>query len=253
MFKNAIVKKPCAEFIKGITTANLGVPLYSKAIEQHNNYIEILGKCGLNVTILEADSSYPDSVFVEDTALCTPNCVIITNPGAISRNGEIISMKNALEKFYENIEAIISPGTLDAGDVMMVGNHFYIGISERTNENGAGQLIKILRKFGMDGTKLFLKDVLHLKTGVSYLENNNLLISGEFLENNLFDKFNKIVVNENESYAANSLWINGKVLVPKGFIETKAKIEENGYDVIEVDVSEFQKLDGGLSCLSLRF
>jgi dimethylargininase len=95
--------------------------------------------------------------------------------------------------------------------------------------------------------------MLHLKTGLSYLENNNLLVSGEFINNSAFDNFSRIIVDEKESYSANSLWVNGKVIVPKGFSFTKAKIECSGYPTIEVDVSEFQKLDGGLSCLSLRF
>jgi dimethylargininase len=95
--------------------------------------------------------------------------------------------------------------------------------------------------------------MLHLKTGVSYLENNNLLISGEFINNPQFDRFHKILVGKNEGYAANSLWMNGTVLVPEGFPETKKNIENAGYSTITLDVSEFQKLDGGLSCLSLRF
>jgi len=142
---------------------------------------------------------------------------------------------------------------LDAGDVMMVNNHFYIGISERTNHAGAEQLISILQKYNMSGSKVPLKEMLHLKTGLSYLEQNTLLITGEFLQNSEFEKYSKIIVDEKELYAANSLWINGTVLVPKGFDKTKNKIEQAGYKTIEVDVSEFQKLDGGLSCLSLRF
>ena len=94
---------------------------------------------------------------------------------------------------------------------------------------------------------------LHLKSGVSYLENNNLLVTTSFMDKPEFQKFYQIIVDEDESYAANSLWINGNVLVPKGFLKTKQKIEAAGYKTIEVDVSEFRKLDGGLSCLSLRF
>jgi len=98
-----------------------------------------------------------------------------------------------------------------------------------------------------------LKDVLHLKTGLAYLENNNLVICSEFLSNQEFKKFNLIKIPEEESYAANCVWINGKVLIPKGYPKTKQNILNSGYTLIEVDVSEFQKIDGGLSCLSLRF
>ena len=105
----------------------------------------------------------------------------------------------------------------------------------------------------MTGSTVTLEKVLHLKSGVSYLENNNLLVTGEFVTNPEFQKFNLIIVDQEENYAANSLWINGNVLVPQGFPKTKKKIEQLGYNTIEVDVSEFRKLDGGLSCLSLRF
>ena len=239
--------------VKGLTTANLGIPYHRIALVQHGLYVKILEKCGLQVRVLDPDNRYPDSTFVEDVALCTSKCAIITNPGALSRKGETTEMKQIMKEFYHDIEEIKSPGTLDAGDVMMVGTHSYIGISERTNHEGADQLCEILQGYQMTGSKIPLMNFLHLKTGISYLEQNNLLINEEFINNPEFDRFNRIVVGKNEEYAANSLWINGKVLVPKGFPETKKKLEKAGYITITVDVSEFQKLDGGLSCLSLRF
>ncbi len=253
IFRNAIVRKPCAEMVEGITSAKLGKPDYKKALEQHINYTRVLADCGLNVTVLPPDNRFPDSCFIEDVSLCTPNCAIITNPGAESRNGEKLAMRPILQEFYKNMGEIKYPGTLDAGDVMMVGNHYYIGISDRTNQVGADQLIAILQKYELTGSAVPLKTMLHLKTGLSYLEENNLLITGEFTEMPEFEKYNRIFVDTKEAYAANSLWINGHILVPKGFPDTLSKIEKAGYHVIEVDVSEFQKLDGGLSCLSLRF
>ncbi|KRQ86531.1 N(G),N(G)-dimethylarginine dimethylaminohydrolase [Caloramator mitchellensis] len=253
MFKNAIVKKPGESMIYGITTANLGQPVYELAIKQHKNYVDTLKKCGLEVEVLEADENYPDSCFIEDVALLTKRCAIITNPGAESRKGEIKSIPDVLKKYYENIEYIKSPGTIEAGDIMMVGDTFYIGLSNRTNLDGANQMKEILRKYGYDAVFVPLKEVLHLKTGVSYLENNNLLVSGEFIESPLFEGFNKIIVPQDEAYAANCIWVNGHVLVPEGFSKTKEVIENLGYIVEVVDVSEFRKLDGGLSCLSLRF
>ena len=253
MFTQAIVRTPCKNIIKGLTTADLGSPNYPLALSQHQKYIEALKQCGLKVTILEADENYPDSTFVEDTALLTPYCAIITNPGAQTRKGEVNEMNDVVKRFYSDIEYIIAPGTLEAGDVMMAGSHYYIGISERTNKHGAEQLINILNKYGMTGSTVTLKNVLHLKSGVSYLENDILLAAGEFLTKTEFQKYNLVRIDDDERYAANSLWINDKVLVPKGFPKTKKKIEKLGYKTIEVDVSEFQKLDGGLSCLSLRF
>ncbi len=253
MYSKAIVRTPCRNIIYGLTSANLGFPEYSVALHQHHEYIEALIECGLDVTVLKADENYPDSVFVEDTALLTPQCAIITNPGAHSRKGETLEMSKTLSRFYSTVETIEDRGTLDAGDVMMVGEHFYIGLSERTNENGANQLISILNRYGMTASTITLEKSLHLKTGVSYLENNNLLATGEFLSKSEFQHFNIIEIDDDECYAANCVWINDKVLVPKGFSKTKRKIEKFDYTTITVDVSEFQKLDGGLSCLSLRF
>lgn len=253
MFKHAIVRKPCADMVKGITSAKLGKPDFEKAILQHNSYVNALKSCGLNVKILEGNNKFPDSTFIEDVAICTKEFAVISNPGALSRRDEKDGMKTILEEYYKNIFEILFPGTLDGGDVMMVGNHYYIGISDRTNQEGANQLIQILKKNNLSGSVIPLKTMLHLKTGLSYIENNNLLVYGEFVNMPEFNKYDRIIIDANEAYAANSLWINNKVLVPKGFPKTKKKIEKAGYITIEVDTSEFRKLDGGLSCLSLRF
>jgi dimethylargininase len=253
MFTKAIVKRPCKNFIHGLTSAELGRPEYCKALEQHNNYIKALEDCGLEVLVLEADENYPDSVFVEDVALLTAKCAIITNPGAVSRKGEIMEMEYVLSKYFRNIEKIQIPGTVEAGDIMMVEDHFYIGLSQRTNEEGASQMIDSLVKYGFTGSTVKLNEMLHLKTGLSYLENKNMLVAGEFVKHPEFHKFNRMLIDQNETYAANSLWISNKVLVPAGNPKTKAMIEKAGYEVLFVDVSEFRKLDGGLSCLSLRF
>ncbi len=239
--------------VNGLTTANLGPPDYEKALLQHADYIKALEECGLEVVVLPPDERYPDSTFVEDVALLTKNCAIITNPGAPSRRGETADIKRVLMDFYSNIEEVQEPGTVEAGDIMMVGSHFYIGLSERTNEDGARQVIAYLEKYGLSGSVVRLEKMLHLKTGVAYLENNNLLACGEFLTKEEFQRFNILEVDEDESYAANCIWVNDVVLVPKGYPKTKRTIEKAGYAVREVDVSEFRKLDGGLSCLSLRF
>lgn len=253
MFRNAIVRTPSESIINGLSTSGLGKPVYSMALEQHGKHTETLRSIGLNVRVLPAQESFPDSTFIEDVALCTPHCAIITRPGAESRRGETEGMKEVLLDYYSAIEEIVFPGTLEAGDVMMVGKHFFIGISNRTNIAGADQLTEILVRYNMTGSKVPLNKMLHLKSGVSYLENNILLTAGEFRNDKIFNHFTRIEVNDNESYAANSLWINGKVIVPEGFPGTRAKIEKAGFETIALDVSEFRKVDGGLSCLSLRF
>ena len=256
MFQNVIVRRPCRAMVEGITSnPQLGKPDYEKALHQHDTYIEALKQCDVNVTVLPADERYPDSCFVEDPAVITRKCAIITNPGAESRNGEKDEIIGAIREFFpeDKIEYIVAPGTLEGGDVMMVGDHFYVGRSARTNEEGIRQFIAILNKHGLTGSEVPLTEVLHLKTGVNYLENGNMLVSGEFVEKEDFAKYNRIEIPEEEAYAANCIWVNGTVIVPMGFPAVEAAVKNAGYPVILVDTSEYRKLDGGLSCLSLRF
>lgn len=256
MFKNVIVRTPGKSVCDGITSApELGMPVYDLALKQHADYISALASCGVAVTKLDAMEEFPDSCFVEDTAVLTPKCAIISNPGAPTRQKESSFMVDNIKKFYpeDKIAYIEAPGTMEGGDVMMVGNHFYIGRSARTNAEGCRQFAEILKRFGHTCSEVPLTEVLHLKTGLSYLENNNLLVAGEFIEKEDFKQFNKIVVNSDEVYSANCIWVNDKVIVPAGYPKTEKAIRDLGYDVIIVDTSEFRKIDGGLSCLSLRF
>ena len=254
MFTNAIVRIPGKSLINGLSDSkSLGFPDYDKAIIQHKLYIEALKACGLEVTVLKPCEEYPDSTFIEDVALLTPQCAIITRPGAPSRRDEVTKIDLILRKEFSNVEVIEAPGTIEAGDIMMVGSHFYIGLSDRTNLSGAKQAIRILKKYGMTGSTVTLNDVLHLKTGLSYLENNKLVIYGEFMNDPIFENYDFIEIPEEEDYAANCIWVNENVIVPSGYPISKEKISNAGFNVIEVDVSEFKKLDGGLSCLSLRY
>lgn len=253
-FSHIIARTPAKSLIHGLTSANLGKPDYQKALNQHNNYIRALQQCDVDITLLPADERFPDSVFVEDVALCTPHCAIITRPGAESRRNETEIIIDTIERFYPNkVEKITAPGTVEAGDIMMVEDHYYIGISARTNQEGANQMIAILQKYGLTGSVVTLEKVLHLKTGLAYLENNNLLAAGEFITKPEFQHLNIIEIPEQESYAANCIWVNDRVIMPAGYPITKAKIEALGYQVIEVDTSEYRKVDGGVSCMSLRF
>jgi len=254
MFKNAILRRPGRSLVNGITSApELGKPDYGLAIKQHDTYIEALKSCGVEVTVLKADERFPDSCFVEDVAVCTKKLAVITNPGASSRKGEEKEIVEVIKKFYNDFEYIKEPGTLEGGDVMMVKDHFYIGLSRRTNREGAEQLIKALGKYGMSGSIVEISEMLHLKGGLAYLEDNVLLVTGEFINNLEFKKFNKIIIDEEETYSGNCIRVNDYVLIPVGYPKTKEKIKAAGFKVIVVDTSEYRKVNGGLSCLSLRF
>ncbi len=253
MFRNSIVRPPCRNLMNGVTSADLGRPDYSLALAQHQAYVRALERCGVKVHVVATDELFPDCCFIEDTALVTRRFAVMTRPGAASRRGEIEAVKGRLGGFFDRIETIDAPGTLDAGDIMMVGDHFFIGRAQRSNEAGAKQCVALLEDQGFTASVVEFSDMLHLKSGLAYLENNNLLACRSCAEMPEFRDLDIIEVPNDESYAANSIWVNNMVIMPAGFPATRAKIVARGYEVIEVDTSEYQKLDGGVSCLSLRF
>ena len=252
MFTRAIVRRPANTFEKGITTANLGKPNYELVLKQHDAYCEALIKCGLELIVIDPNPDFPDSCFVEDTAIVTKDFGIITRPGDKRRLGEIIDIRKVLEPLLK-LHQIEEPGTLDGGDIMQADNKFYIGLSNRTNLSGSKQLKEILTRYNYEVFSIPVCNLLHFKTGVNYLGDNNLILHREFCSKDDFKSYHYVVVDSDEEYAANSLRINNYVLVPKGFSKTKKAIENLGYTIIEVELTEFQKMDGGLSCLSLRF
>lgn len=255
-FNHVIVRRPCRAMVEGITSGLYpGKPDYERALEEHDDYISALSRCDVDITILPKDERYPDSCFVEDPALITKACAIITNPGAESRNGEKDEIIGAIRQFFpeDKIEYIKAPGTLEGGDVMMCRDHFFVGRSARTNEEGIRQLTEILAKYGMTCSEVPLEEVLHLKTGVNYLEDNNMLVCGEFVDKPDFKDYNRIIIPEEEAYAANCIWVNDTVIVPEGYPTVLKAVQDLGYKTLVVDTSEYRKLDGGLSCLSLRF
>jgi dimethylargininase len=252
MFAKAIVRGVPASISAGITTAELGKPDAGKAREQHHSYVTALEGCGLEVTILDVEERYPDSVFVEDTAVVTDRCAIVTNPGAVERRGEVPEVEKTLAALYGDVERITDPGTVDGGDVLQVGDHFYIGLTRRTNREGAEQLAANLQGYGFGVTFVGLRRFLHLKTGVAYLGGDDLVVAGELVEKDEFRGFDKIVVPPEEEYGANCIRINDRVLMAAGYETAKHSISERGYEIAELEMREFRKVDGGLSCLSLR-
>jgi dimethylargininase len=253
MFKNFIVRRPGKSVVEGQTTSDIGVPVFEKAYKQHEKYIEACRACGVEVKVMEADEEYPDACFVEDPAVVTDRMAIVTNPGVDTRQGEEIKVKEALSEFFDNFDNIQSPGHLEGGDVMQIEDHFYIGLSKRTNEEGARQFIEIVEKHGYTGSVVPLKEMFHLKSGVNYIGDNRVLVAGEFITHPDFEKFEKILVPEDEMYAANCVRINDHIIMPAGFPKLQKILEDLNYDLKLIEMTEFQKIDGGLSCLSLRF
>ncbi len=255
-FTHALLRLPGANFAAGLTQSAEGAPNPELALEQHRAYCEALSDCGLSLTVLPADPAYPDGCFVEDTALVTERGAIITRPGAPSRRGEVDVIEAALKGLFPGIPRISAPGTVDGGDVCEADGHFLIGLSARTNEAGAMELARLLEGFGyrtdiLDFRKL--RELLHVKTGIAYLGEGRLLATESVPRDPAFALYEIVEVPTAERYAANALRVNDHVLVAAGYPKTRAAIEALGFDVIAIEMSEFRKLDGGLSCLSLRW
>lgn len=251
-FTRAIVRLPTKNAGDGLTTATLGAPDAERMLAQHQSYQRILESLGLEVSVLEGDERFPDGCFVEDTAVVTPRIAVITRPGAPSRRGEEAAIEPLLAAAC-SIERIHAPGTVDGGDILVMDEYALIGLSGRTNEEGARQLAELLTANGLHCITLAAGDGLHLKSSVNGLGGDRLLTTQAFSGCAELAPFERVVISADESYAGNSLWINGRVLVPAGFPRTRELIEALGIETIKTEVDEFRKMDGGLTCLSIRF
>jgi dimethylargininase len=253
MFTQAVARKPGKNFARGITTTvSSQAPSYDMILKQHAAYLETLKFVGLDVRVLDPLADYPDAYFVEDTAVVTRDVAVITNPGAASRRGEEISIAAVLSRFRK-IEHIQPPGTMDGGDVLQVDSHFFIGLSERTNQAGATQFGRMMESCGNTWTTVPVAAGLHFKSSVNYVGKDTLLVTAEFAGQQQLKDYRQIVVGKGEEYAANTLFVNGRLLMPKGYPQTRKQLEILEYEIIELDVSEVRKMDGGLTCLSIRF
>jgi len=256
LFTNAIVRTPGSNFDAGLTTVDFGRPDLALVLEQHRLYCQALTACGLALTTLEADLRFPDSTFVEDAAILTPRGAILTRPGAPSREGEVVAIRPAILNFFPAPLTIHAPGTVDGGDICEAEDHFFIGLSHRTNEEGARQLAAHLAGLGYTSSTVDVRpmtSILHLKSGIAYIGGNTLVVMEEMAQNPQFRNFNLISVSAEESYGANCVRVNDRVLAAAGFPRLTAELSARGFDPLVLDMSEFQKMDGGLSCLSLRF
>lgn len=254
-FTDAIVRLPGDDFAAGLTRVELGVPSLSLAREQHHRYCEALAQCGLNLTVLPAEADHPDGTFVEDTAVVVAGAVMLTRPGAPSRRGEVATIRSALRSRCTALSAIVAPATLDGGDVCEAGEHVFVGISDRTDAEGATQLGDWLQTRGYRCTAIDIRgmhSILHLKSGIAALGDGRLLVIDELAAHPAFAEFDLVRVDVAEEYAANAVRINDHVLVASGYPIVTARLEQLGYRTLVLDMSEFAKLDGGLSCLSLR-
>jgi dimethylargininase len=255
-FTRAIVRPPSSNFADGLTSVSLGTPDVALALEQHSMYCDALERCGLELVRLPDDPAHPDATFVEDAAILSPRCSALTRPGAPSRAGEVTAMRAALTALGIVPGAIEPPGTLDGGDICEAGDHFFIGVSHRTNWDGAAQLAAMLTKAGYGSACIDIRNVpgiLHLKSGIASLGDGRIVAIDALVGQAPLKDYELVRVPGGEEYAANCVRVNDHVLIPSGFPGMRGTLEQLGYDLVALDMSEFQKMDGGLSCLSLRF
>jgi dimethylargininase len=256
-FSKAIVRPPGASFADGLTMSrSQGRPDVHKALEQHAEYCEALRACGLELTVLPADERFPDGTFVEDTAVIASRVAVLTSPGAPTRLGEVPAVAAALRQFRPQLQQIEPPGSVDGGDICQAEEHFFIGVSARTNPAGAAQLAQILARHGYSSSLVDIRGrqhLLHLKSGLSYLGERRLVTAPGLPGTEAISAYQKVEVEATEAYAANCVRVNDVVLVAAGYPQLAARLGELDYAVRCVDMSEFRKMDGGLSCLSLRF
>jgi dimethylargininase len=252
----AIVRPPAATFASGITSSDLGPPDLTLALSQHDAYCRALVRLGLSLVSLPPHPEFPDSTFVEDAAIATSKGAILTRPGAPSRAGEVAALGAALGRWFPELDEITPPGTVDGGDLCEAGEHFFIRVGERTNQEGARQLAAWLAGRGFGSSVIDLREVpglLHLKTGLAWLGGRRLLAVGGVAGHEALRGWEVVKVPKGEEYAANCIMVNDAVLVAGGFPKTAALLQGLGYEVVALEMSEYRKMDGGLSCLSVRW
>jgi dimethylargininase len=217
---------------------------------QHQGYIRALASLECQIIKLPEEPDMPDSVFVEDMAIVLPELAVITRPGAESRRVESESITRALAPFRALVH-ITEPGTIDGGDVLILGRKVYVGLSTRSNTEAILQLQELLDNYGYMVTGVELHDCLHLKSAVTHVGDQKLLINKKWVDNSHFTDFELIEVDPSEPYAANCLPIGNSVIFPSSFPKTYEKLEYHGFKVIPVDVSELAKAEGAVTCCSL--
>jgi dimethylargininase len=223
-----------------------------RARAQHRQYEKCLADLGCKVLSLPAEPDLPDSVFVEDTALVLDELAVIMRPGAESRRTETASIEKTL-KPYRNLCSIAEPGTIDGGDVLRIGKRIFVGWSQRSNMSGVVQLQEIVMPFGYAVEGVHLKGCLHLKSAVTQVAPDTLLINRKYVEVQKFPKMRLLDVDSSEPNAANALMLNGSVIYPTAFPRTLEKLQQCGLEVRVVDASELAKAEAGVTCCSLIF
>ena len=219
------------------------------AREQHATYRKTLGELGLEVVVMDRNDEHPDSCFVEDTAVAHNGKAVICRPRMESRRGEVRSVEPVLSKYMPTTR-ILAPATLEGGDVVHLPDGLISGLSARTNEEGVQQMGKAL---DVQVSTIEDRSIMHLKSYISYLGGDTVLATGRYADHPVLSRFEKVLVPDEEAYAANAVSVNGTVIIPDGYPKTAAAIRGAGFDVVPLRMTEFPKCEGAMTCLSILF
>jgi len=254
-FTHAITRKPSSSITAGLRAVDTGTPDLALMQAHHADYIAALRTTGAEVVELAALEAFPDSVFVEDTALCLPQGAVIMRPGAPSRLGEALEMAPHLAALYGDLRHISGAESfIEGGDILTMGSEILVGRSARTNAQGIAELRDMVAGWGLPVREVFTPPgVLHFKTDCSLLDAETILSTKRLAASGCFEGYRVIHTADGEEACANAIRFNDVVILPAGFPKTRDLLVASGYTVREVGNSECAKLDGGMSCLSLRF
>ena len=253
-FNSAIVRNPSTSVVCGLRTNDNGDPVYSRLKPEHDAYVTTLESLGLEVTVLPELKDFPDSVFIEDPALVFSEGAILLRSGATSRRGETNKIAPILQDIFDTVLELPQPGHADGGDILVTPKFVLIGLSKRTDSAGASGLIECLKILGYNGKIVNTPEgVLHFKTECSLLDEETIVVTRRMAQSGLFEGFRKIQIPDGEEPAANVVRINDAVLVSAGHQRTIEILENNGYLTVPVKTTEIEKIDAGLSCMSLRW
>ncbi|MDQ3170503.1 MAG: arginine deiminase family protein [Acidobacteriota bacterium] len=221
-----------------------------RAEAQHAAYCQALAGTGARIVYLAAEPDLPDAVFVEDTAVSLDDLIVVTRPGSRARRDEIVTAASALAA-HRPVSLIREPATLDGGDVLRVGRDLFVGLTARTNRDGFDQLAAIVSRAGMRATAVPVQGALHLKTAVTALDDGALIMREGCVDRGVFAAYDVIDADPGEPEGANVIRVNGRVFIAASAPRTRDLLATRGYDVIALDISEFEKAEAGLSCLSI--
>lgn len=253
-FTHAITRRPAPSITDGLRAVDTGTPDLTLMLAHHADYVAALRSTGATVIELDPLPAYPDAVFVEDTALCLPEGAVVMRPGAPTRLGEAAEMAPHLAGLYGQVVRIEGPGTIEGGDILVTEREILVGRSARTDAAGIAELAALVTPWGHTVREVFTPPgVLHFKTDCSLLDAETILATPRLATSGCFSGYRVIHTGDGEEAAANAIRFNDLVLMPAGFPRTRDALLAAGYAVREIGNSECAKLDGGMSCLSLRF